>query len=572
MPWWDLWDWGQSRLECELDALRDAGISFEQDSEERARGRLVLLLEYPLDGKPCKILARFPEFYPYARIELIAPDLNLQHHQNPVAKNLCVFARHSDAWLPSDTLCSVLQERLPLVIASAKSNDQQWLSTIEVRQAEPVTDYFSYQPESYLLIDSAWALGAAQDGRLKIGFNARPKSIALRGAVLEIKDHHGTILARADDAIRRAYCEKTIDADWYRVQSPPIIRNPDELKTLDRERCSKVNPARVSDGSVRVAALVFPEEREWRIAAGDGYLFLVRAPHGVRYARKGRKTSHLGYLARAVRLGQGDFFSRAPELTPLAEKRIAVVGVGCVGAPSALEFAKAGLKELRLVDGDAVDAGNSLRWPLGIAAAGTFKVDALEGFIRANFPRTSVQKWNHRIGDAFAPQESKFLELLEGVDLLYDATAEPGIQYLLSELARRSRIPYVWVSATQGGWGGRVARTRPGSSDACWSCVQAAETSGEIPPPPGRTGEPVQPVGCASPTFTGANFDIMEVALCAVRLAVSTLCYGTNGGYPDPGWNVGVLRIRSAMGELGSPVWTSHRVECKAECAARNEL
>jgi len=62
-------------------------------------------------------------------------------------------------------------------------------------------------------------------------------------------------------------------------------------------------------------------------------------------------------------------------------------------------------------------------------------------------------------------------ELVEGADLLYDASAEIGIGHLMSEIARKRKIPYVCVSTTFGAWGGRLIRVRPGGKTAgCWGC------------------------------------------------------------------------------------------------------
>lgn len=157
-------------------------------------------------------------------------------------------------------------------------------------------------------------------------------------------------------------------------------------------------------------------------------------------------------------------------------------------------------------------------------------------------------------------------ELLEGVDLLYDATAEVGIQYLLSDLARSRKIAYVSVSTTPGAWGGRVARVLVGPSKACWMCLQIAEQNAVISRPSGDSRELVQPAGCAAPTFTGAGFDITEVSLAGVRLSVATLCAGSASAYPDFDWNVGTLFLRDAEGQVIAPRWETFNVEPQPSC------
>jgi hypothetical protein len=60
--------------------------------------------------------------------------------------------------------------------------------------------------------------------------------------------------------------------------------------------------------------------------------------------------------------------------------------------------------------------------------------------------------------------------------------------------------------------------------------LQHAIDDRTIPPIPADPAESIQPVGCANPTFPGAGFDVEQIALGAVRLAVQTLAAGTEGG------------------------------------------
>jgi hypothetical protein len=75
----------------------------------------------------------------------------------------------------------------------------------------------------------------------------------------------------------------------------------------------------------------------------------------------------------------------------------------------------------------------------------------------------------------------------------------------------------------------------------------------------------IQPIGCFSPTFTGAGFDLDEVSLTAVRMATATLCRGTPGGYPDFDWDVGVVNLWS-NGRPIAPDWMMYRLERHQSC------
>jgi len=562
--WWELWP---GRLESELSALEAAGVHYEYDQNALKRGKIVLRLEITLDGKPSRLEAHFPDVYPYTRFELIAPDLNLCHHQNPILKNLCLIGRASPNWRVTDTLADFVINRLPLVVNAAHSEDASALTDLEEHQAEPFSDYYPYQPNALLLVESEWHLDKVIDeGELVIGTRG-PIEKVLRGAIVEVRDNKGTILAQADEAFRALYAN-TISGVWLRCKTPPAVETPQGayVSLRSRSRFAKnVQWQQFADGRVQVIGLVFPEEVAWR-QSGDGWVFLV----GLQYPQKGfRSLREVHYWARAGRAGRLDLAARIPELKPLSKKQIAIVGLGCVGAPSVLEFARAGVGVLRLLDHDFVEPGTIARWPLGLAVAGLSKTDALKAFIRDHYPYSKVATWRHMIGNALDPQASDISvlnELLQDVDLLYDASAESGISYLLSDMARSKNIPYISISTTPGGWGGRVARIRPGPNRGCWMCLQLAEKSGAISSPSGDSKELVQPAGCAAPTFTGAGFDIMEPVLSGVRLSIATLCSGAVDSYPDFDWDVGVVSLRDSTGRVIAPHWETFHLEREPSC------
>jgi molybdopterin/thiamine biosynthesis adenylyltransferase len=232
---------------------------------------------------------------------------------------------------------------------------------------------------------------------------------------------------------------------------------------------------------------------------------------------------------------------------------VAHFGLGCIGAVSAVEFAKAGVAGLRLLDHDVVDAGTVLRWYLGLPYAGHGKTDIITNFLRVHYPLVSVVGYPARIGTT--PNEREILsKMVDGASIVYDATAEPGVSYFLSELARHDGISYIGVSGTQGGWGGVVARLRPGAT-GCGYCLERAKMEGRIPAAPADPSGAIQPAGCDDPTFTGAGFDLATVALTGVRTAVATLVGGEDG-YPAAPNDVTVIALRGEGGKLIQPTFT----------------
>jgi molybdopterin/thiamine biosynthesis adenylyltransferase len=288
-------------------------------------------------------------------------------------------------------------------------------------------------------------------------------------------------------------------------------------------------------------------------------------------------TQFSGYLAKAYYASRKELEQRVPELRPLTCKTIAVVGLGCLGAPSALEFAKAGVGDLRLVDPDKVDPATVVRWPWGFQASGHSKVELIHNIISRNYPYTKIKQFDFRIGSIRNPDQSpaSHLDIIEDiladVDLIYDTTAELGVQQFLSDWAWTRGIAYVGVSGTFGGWGGKAFRIRRLPGAGCWFCYRCHCDEGTIPEPPSAPDQQgnVQPTGCADPTFTGAGFDMLQIALSGVRLAVSTLCEGVADGYPAIEHDAIHIGFRSNDGQLILPSYRGYSVTIHPEC--RNE-
>lgn len=274
-------------------------------------------------------------------------------------------------------------------------------------------------------------------------------------------------------------------------------------------------------------------------------------------------------LIRGGRVGRADLNARVPWVAALADKSVALFGCGSLGAPAALELARCGLANLRVLDGDVLDPATISRWPVGVSFAGYPKVGAIHSAIASNWPWTEVHtEFRHlgRIREADAePDGAVVSRMLDGIDLVIDATAEYGVSYLLSELAWERRVPYLSMTAEHGAWGGTILAIRPGNA-GCWMCYQAGVGDGSIPRPPSDPAGITQPDGCAAPTFTGASFDLQPIVAQGVRTAVSLLTLNADGGYPKLSWDVAVGSLRDAAGLAIAPTWHTQRLSPHPNC------
>jgi len=565
-PWWQR---EPGRLEFELEQLDKAGIKYQVDNAAKARGILIIDLEVALgDEGDILLQAHFPDAYPYFRFEIRAPELNLPHHQHPFGKQLCVLGRATALWDTTNTLAAFIANRVPQVLATSRMDSAAEAGNLEEHQGEPFSDYYQYADNSLILIDSSWNLGTANRGSLKVGFpEARQRSVALRGAVLEIRNDHGQLIAEAEHNIRSLF-PRLIKCRWVKNQAAIRANGLEFFHELyQRDKQFETPSWNLIDGfRCDIIGVVFPEEHRWRSDAQDGWVFAART---IPIGGTGEGAAH--FLIRAGRAGRADLTQRTPELRESQNRKIVVVGTGALGAPSCVEFARCGVGELRILDHDFLDPGTSARWPMGISAAGALKVEAVRDFIASNYPYTRVVPYRHRIGMCRDSEDQEsdigiLRTLIEGADLIYDASAEIGINHLLSDMAAERHIRYISVSTTYGAWGGLLIRVRPGVSEGCWMCHLWAVEKGLIPSPPSDPKGEVQPAGCADPTFTGSGFDVGQIALAGVRLAVGTLQNRSSDGYPDVDWDIAVISVRDERGQATVPRWEVFPLERHPKC------
>lgn len=556
-PWWEK---HPERLDFEIQEIKDAGFLCEQDKNALAEGTIVLHLTLDLEAHPgLKLKVVYPDFYPEFPFEIVAHELALPHHQNPLDKNLCFLDNPGENWDgTNDTVARYIQDRLPIVLAAGNSGNK---NDLEAPRSEPFSNFLRFSSDSIVLIDSAWSVNPdITSGKLRIGLIAQPDTTMFRGAVLEVQDRDDNVLVKANEEIA-ALCPKKITGRWVRFEQPPISRDVQGIfaEAVSKDRRLGSKPLQ-NAFDVDVIGILFPEEVKWR-ESGDGWIFIVR-----KFVKGG---THF-LLVRGGRAGRVDIQGRNPSLRGLENKKIAVFGLGCIGASSAVEFARSGIGELRLLDGDHVEPGTTVRWPFGLqTAAGRDKSSLLAGLIAADYPFTKVAHSNCRLGRAHwvlgenrgASEREICNQMLDGVDLVYDATAETTVNRTLSNLAAERGVPYVLVSGTPGIWGGRVVRIRPQESCGCWSCYRHATNDGIIPSPIfDAVDGMIAPEGCRAPTFTGTNFDAAEISMAGVRMAISTLMERIERGYPSIDWDVAVANLRNEFGAVIPAQWSTHKL------------
>lgn len=565
-------------LDFELDQLEQAGYAPRLDVEARDRlGLIRVALTVPIDGldEPLHLVATYPDTYPYFRPEVQAPDLDLDRHQHPFAHTLCLLARSSEYWDVEMSLAELIREQLPKLLAAVDAAGTPDAHGLEEAAGEPFAEYYAYWQQAAILVDGSADLPVEEShGELVVGYTDGYGSL-LRGAVLEIYGSTGDLLWKADDQLWVQW-SRTARCRWARLDAPirtagaedfatDLTEQHTDLRRPGRDLITLRSPARIDWDLVGV---VFPDETTYQ-EQGTSWVFLARGT-----STKGKRRFDSHQLIRAWRAGADELSVRTPSLKPVRGKTVALIGTGALGAPLALELAKAGVGTLRLMDHDVIDPATSSRWPAGARSAGLAKVGWLSSMIVSEYPHTKVDPKPWRLGGprldpppGFPSERDILRDFLTDVDLIVDSSAELGVQYAMSCWARTYGIDYLSLEATAGAWGGIVARVLA-DSDGCWACFQAHLADRGVPPTD-PVGE-VQPAGCTEPTFTGTGFDLLPISMMAARMVVATLCRDDDSGYPDVPWDVAALALRDDDGRPVLPEWDGFELTRHAACTSES--
>jgi hypothetical protein len=560
------------RVEYErAEMLRRAPALKVDERALSSHGRLLFNGPVDVDGTQVHVTVVYPDCFPYLRPEVFAQGLQLPRHQNPYSGNLCLLDRSSREWNPSDTGAWLIAERLPYLLRLLRKGGDA-LAQAEAPQGEPVTSYFASEAGAAIFIPSeATRLQQeTQSGTIEIACGAGEQfAPRLRGCLtrVAVKDQGAKrSVAVADSQLAARFAGPRLSGVWRRLHGTPATRDAQGLMSLAAAEDSRLSSPRwqpISQGEIALVGLVVDEEVQ-QGTIEDAWLFVVRWRQ-----RSGRGTPESVYVIRGERLTPQDLGARIPGLRGLPAKRVAQAGAGALGAPLALELARAQVGDLAILDHDAVEAGNIVRWPVGLSAVGHAKTDVLAGLVRQDYPYTTVKGYRQQIGVAAPPgaegpgEAATLSAFLAGADVLIDATAEIGVGQLLAHLAEAAGLPFLTLWATEGAWGGAVASIPPGG-EGCWQCLQLAIADGTLPAPPFEPGGPIQPRGCATRTFTGTGYDALEIVTQALRVTRRVLLEPAL-----PHSTLDVCALRDADGrELAVPQWVGHTIERHPGCVA----
>lgn len=569
LPWWEQ---HPERLEHERLALQSLGIVVHEDAAARREGIVRWTFNTPDDytGRgDVELVATFPQFYPFLRPDVTAPELNMGHHQHPFGKNLCLVGRASASWNTGDTLAWLIREQLRKALELGHSTER---GGDEEDQGEPFSDYYDYSPNAMALVDSGWApstgMTAGSVSLRVVGRNPLQPGSHNLFLVSAITDSTGAPLFTMPEPVVRQYQAYTqVPARWTHLDAPVKTWDPADFWDAVRATDTPYTTAAGLDGKDYIFRLVsFPEEHS-STGTGTGWVLLVEQLGRLKQTRKsghpGRGQSRAAssfHLVRAGRIGQGDMRARIASLSRLSSQKVLLIGAGAIGSVIADQLARAGIEALTVIDHDVLEPGNLVRHANNLSHVGLAKSQAAASLaIQAN-PYLDARPHVLPVGSVAggASQREVLSAEYERADLVIDATAEVGVQRLTAFLAREVGKPWIGAWATNGARGGAVVHV-PAAASWCFACFEWTRNDDKRLSPPVGTEQMTQPIGCAEPTFVGAGYDLSEVSGHTVRTAVAVLRKETTH-------DVAVLSLDHPTG-ADLPQWQPFSISKHPSCA-----
>jgi molybdopterin/thiamine biosynthesis adenylyltransferase len=156
--------------------------------------------------------------------------------------------------------------------------------------------------------------------------------------------------------------------------------------------------------------------------------------------------------------------------------RVAVVGAGGIGSAALYYLAAAGVGQISIIDGDAVETSNLQRQILhDVQDLGRRKVESAWESIMALNPHCRLQLHDIRLDGA------NIRDILKDNDLVLDASDNFATRLLVADYCWLDKKPL--VSAAVGGFQGLLLVMDPAPGNPCYRCLLP-----QAPPPAPREG------------------------------------------------------------------------------------
>jgi hypothetical protein len=210
----------------------------------------------------------------------------------------------------------------------------------------------------------------------------------------------------------------------------------------------------------------------------------------------------------------------------LNAKKVGIIGAGSLGSKVAISLARAGVKKFLLLDDDVLAPENILRHALDWRSVGHHKARALAESLTLLEPGVEVDARPFRLGgqDSSGGLAAR-LKALADCDMIIDATGNANAFNYAASVASDNSKPMAWARVFGGGYGGLIARSRPGIEPSplmARSVIEAWCSNPQFPPAP-QDVKDYQAVGDDDQPMVADDADVSAIAAHFTRLIIDTL-------------------------------------------------
>jgi molybdopterin/thiamine biosynthesis adenylyltransferase len=527
------YDRDPARIEWELEEFERNALRAEVTIDKQRR--LTVKTEVLFRREPVEITATYPHSYPFFPPTVVGAARILDRHQDPIGLHYCLLENPSLDWHPGRSVGALIGKNLRNLLADTEKG-QAAIRAGEARMAEPESAFFP-RSEKVVLVAEPFLTNEllAASGAMKI------RRCAGRLRLLTEAAGH----ARLEDGelLKRFPAERgEIPGRWVSIWGKPTAEDYRE-KLL--EEINNADP-RILGGLARrlerqkklpfadvVVGLTFLEQGPTRDEQRRSWLFVEITK------KRGYEPTLRRWPAETQALSRLERGRRLPELEGLGHARAIVVGAGSLGAPVAVELAKAGVG-LDILDCDDYDLNNTVRHVLGSELAGEPKADAVTAYCRRLNPFTPAHGHRLCVGDS-DDADALLDQLLAETTIVIDTTGATTVARYLAAKTTEAGVPLLVAGLTAASHGGDLFVVLP-EGPSFEQLLEAQREGGPVPSPPAGEPSEVTPIGCRDPAFTGAGFEATELAAITARSAIRAT--GLTD-YPSASANWIVLSFRS---------------------------
>ena len=231
-----------------------------------------------------------------------------------------------------------------------------------------------------------------------------------------------------------------------------------------------------------------------------------------------------------------DLYSRSKgllEINILADKIVAIFGLGSFGSQIAIELAKAGVGHFSLFDHDRIELHNLARNTATVKDLGRLKTDVIEEAIKGKNPYAEVKKFPIDINDHLEILK----EEISKAHIVICATDNNKSRFNISPILVEEQKIGIFGRAVTRAEGGDVFIQRPGGP--CYCCligdqwfIQAQEeiTNANSARRNGQIAAYVSEEDAEAVVQVGLSTDIEPICNMMVKLALMELSRGTQSG------------------------------------------